>query len=165
MLSGGNARAVQFRTLYRVFFLRAVDLDLLSADADLTRLMGQFASIFCTFSFVLSVPLLLMNGATLLTNDAWGMEHFLIDSAMTVAGLITVLNWDAAFPDKQDLLILTPLPVKKTHCFSPSSLVWSQDQLWQWSRSTYSRASFGPYSFAPEIAALSVCCAHYLPIG
>ncbi len=90
-----------------------VDLDLLSADADLTRLMGQFASIFCTFSFVLSVPLFLMNGGTLMTNNAWGMEHFLIETAMTVAGLITVLNWDAAFPDKRDLLIIAPLPVKK----------------------------------------------------
>ncbi len=110
-------RSDQFRTLYRVFFLRVVDLDLLSADADLTRLMGQFASIFCTFSFVLSVPLLLMNGATLMTNEAWGMEHFLIETAMTVAGLITVLNWDAAFPDKRDVLILTPLPVKKGTLF------------------------------------------------
>jgi len=27
---------LQFRALYRVFFLRLVDLDLLSADADLT---------------------------------------------------------------------------------------------------------------------------------
>ena len=32
---------------------------------------------------------------------------------MTVAGLITVLNWDAAFPDKRDLLIIAPVPVKK----------------------------------------------------
>jgi hypothetical protein len=113
MPSEWNVRRVQFRTLYRVFFLRVVDLDLLSADADLTRLMGQFASIFCTFSFVLSVPLFLMNGATLMTTNAWGMEHFLIETAMTVAGLITVLNWDAAFPDKRDLLIIAPLPVKK----------------------------------------------------
>jgi hypothetical protein len=117
MLAEWKARRIQFRTLYRVFFLRVVDLDLLSADADLTRLMGQFASIFCTFSFVLSVPILLMNGATLMTNNAWGMEHFLIETAMTVAGLITVLNWDAAFPDKQDLLILTPLPVKNGTLF------------------------------------------------
>ena len=72
--------------------------------------MGQFASIFCTFSFVLSVPLFLMNGATLMTNNAWGMEHFLIETAMTVAGLITVLNWDAAFPDKRDLLIIRLCP-------------------------------------------------------
>ena len=35
MPSEWNLRRAQFRTLYRVFFLRVVDLDLLSADADL----------------------------------------------------------------------------------------------------------------------------------
>jgi hypothetical protein len=117
MLSEWKVRRLQFLTLYRVFFLRVVDLDLLSADADLTRLMGQFASIFCTFSFILSIPVLLMNGATLMTKTAWGMEHFLIETSMTVAGLITILNWDAAFPDKRDLLILRPLPVKNGTLF------------------------------------------------
>jgi hypothetical protein len=117
MLSTWKVKRLQFRTLYKVFFLRVVDLDLLSADADLARLMGQSASIFCTFSFVLSVPLLLMNGASLMMENAWGMEHFLLETAMTVAGLIAVLNWDAAFPDKRDLLILAPLPVKKDTLF------------------------------------------------
>lgn len=109
---------LQFRTLYRVFFLRLVDLDLLSADADLTRLIGQFAVIFCTFSFVISIPLLLMNGATLVTTEAWMFQHFLIETSMTVAGLIVVLNWDAAFPDKRDLLVLAPLPVRKSMLFA-----------------------------------------------
>jgi hypothetical protein len=108
---------LQFRTLYRVFFLRLVDLDLLSADADLTRLIGQFAVIFCTFSFVISIPLMLMNGGTLAMTDAWMFEHFLIETTMTVAGLIVVLNWDAAFPDKRDLLVLAPLPVRKSMLF------------------------------------------------
>jgi len=108
---------LQFRALYRVFFLRLVDLDLLSADADLTRLIGQFAVIFCTFSFVISIPLLLMNGATLVMENAWMFEHFLIETAMTVAGLIVVLNWDAAFPDKLDVLVLAPLPVRKSMLF------------------------------------------------
>jgi hypothetical protein len=44
-------------------------------------------------------------------------EHFLIETAMTVAGLIVVLNWDAAFPDKRDLLVLAPLPVRKSMLF------------------------------------------------
>jgi hypothetical protein len=36
---------------------------------------------------------------------------------MTAAGLIAVLNWDAAFPDKRDLLVLAPLPVRKSTLF------------------------------------------------
>jgi hypothetical protein len=106
-------RKLQFRTLYRVFLLRIVDLELLSADGDLTRLLGQFASIFATFSFCVTAPLVLTRG-TLEMTQAWMFEHFFIETAMTVAGLIAVLNWDAAFPDKRDALVLAPLPVKRS---------------------------------------------------
>ena len=33
---------------------------------------------------------------------------------MTVAGLIAVLNWEAAFPDRRDVLVLAPLPVRNS---------------------------------------------------
>jgi hypothetical protein len=110
-------RKLQFCTLYRVFLLRVVDLDLLSADADPAKLIGQFAAIFCTFSFVLSLPLALMSGDALTMTNAWMFEHFFIETSMTVAGLIAILNWDAAFPDRRDLLVLTPLPVRKSTLF------------------------------------------------
>jgi hypothetical protein len=110
-------RKRQFCTLWRVFLLRVVDFDLLSADADPTKLIGQFATIFCTFSFVFSLPLVLIGGNELPMTDAWMFEHFLIETSMTAAGLIAILNWDAAFPDKRDLLVLAPLPVKKSTMF------------------------------------------------
>ena len=113
MHSDWAVRKLQFRTLYRVFLLRIVDLELLSADGDLTRLLGQFASIFATFSFCITAPLVLTRGVLEMT-QAWMFEHFLIETAMTVAGLIAVLNWDAAFPDKRDVLVLAPLPVKRS---------------------------------------------------
>ena len=53
-------RTLQFRTLYRVFLLRVVDLELLSADADPTKLIGQFATIFATVSLFFTLPALLM---------------------------------------------------------------------------------------------------------
>jgi hypothetical protein len=49
--------------------------------------------------------------------QAWTPEHFFIETTMTCAGLIAVLNWEAAFPDKRDLLVLTPLPVRKSTLF------------------------------------------------
>ena len=60
-------RKLQFLTLYRVFLLRVVDLDLLSTDGDPTRLIGQFATIFTTISFffALLAILILMGGGTL----------------------------------------------------------------------------------------------------
>ncbi len=114
MHSGWAVGKLQFRTLYRVFLLRVVDLELLSADGDPTKLIGQFASIFATFSFCLTAPVLLMNGNGLQMTQAWMFEHFFIETAMTAAGLIAVLNWDAAFPDKRDVLVLAPLPVKRS---------------------------------------------------
>jgi hypothetical protein len=42
----------------------------------------------------------------------WTAEHFFIETTMTVAGLIAVLNWDSAFPDRRDVLVLAPLPVR-----------------------------------------------------
>ncbi len=110
-------RKLQFCTLYRVLLLRVVDLDLLSADADPAKLIGQFASIFCTFSFLLCLPVALMSGDALPMTNAWMFEHFFIETSMTVAGLIAILNWDAAFPDRRDLLVLAPLPVRKSTLF------------------------------------------------
>ena len=48
----------QFRTLYRMFLLRVVDLDTLSADGDPTKLLGQIAAIFATISFFACTPLI-----------------------------------------------------------------------------------------------------------
>jgi hypothetical protein len=119
MHSDGARRRLQFRTLYRVFLLRVVDLELLSADGDPTRLIGQFATIFVTISFFFTLPALLalMGDGSLTGPSGWVFEHFFIETAMTCAGLVAVLNWEAAFPDQRDLLVLTPLPVRKSTFF------------------------------------------------
>ncbi len=112
-------RRLQFRTLYRVFLLRVVDLELLSADGDPTKLIGQFATIFVSISFFFTLPALLalMGASSSPGTEGWTFEHFFIETAMTCAGLIAVLNWEAAFPDKRDLLVLAPLPVRKSTLF------------------------------------------------
>jgi hypothetical protein len=100
-----------FRVLFGVFLLRVVDLELLSADADTNRLLSQFAAIFAAFSFITTAPLIMMNGG-LPVPVLWTMEHFFIATTMLVVGLFTVLAWESIFPDRRDLLILSPLPVK-----------------------------------------------------
>jgi hypothetical protein len=119
MHSAWAGRRLQFRTLYRVFLLRVVDLELLSADGEPTKLIGQFATIFVTISlfFTLLALLMLMGTGSLPGTEGWTPEHFFIETAMTCAGLIAVLNWEAAFPDKRDLLVLAPLPVRKSTLF------------------------------------------------
>jgi hypothetical protein len=119
MHSDWARRRLQFRTLYRVFLLRVVDLELLSADGDPTKLIGQFATIFVSISFFFTLPALvaLMGTGSPAGPQGWTFEHFFIETAMTCAGLVAVLNWEAAFPDKRDLLVLAPLPVRKSTLF------------------------------------------------
>lgn len=110
---------LSFRVLYRVFFLRVIDLEILSTDGDPSRLMGQFASVFSTISFfsTIPVPFILSMRKPLPVPAMWTFEHFLIETTMTIAGLIAVLSWDSAFPDRRDMLVLGPLPVRTNTLF------------------------------------------------
>jgi CubicO group peptidase (beta-lactamase class C family) len=42
----------------------------------------------------------------------FAFEHFLISTVMLVVGLFAVLSWDSTFPDRRDVLVLAPLPVR-----------------------------------------------------
>jgi hypothetical protein len=107
----------QFRTLYRVFLLRVVDLELLSADGDPTRLLGQFAALFAAISFLFCTPLILASGK-LDESTLGSFEHALIAITMLVVGLLSALNWDSIFPDKRDVFVLAPLPVNPRTIFA-----------------------------------------------
>ena len=114
-----SMRKWQFRVLYHVFLLRVVDLELLSAAADPTRLLGQFATIFSSVSLLFSLQGILYAAASqrLKSTEAWTAEHFFIATTLTVVGTITVLNWDLVFPDRRDVLVLGPLPVRASTLF------------------------------------------------
>ena len=120
-------KKLQFRVLYREFLFRIVELGLLSAHAegDSRTLLGQLASILVFFGVILGAgaglwaasvrggalpPLMQMAGA-------WTMEHFLIATTMLVVGLFAVLRWESTFPDKRDVLVLGPLPVRASTLF------------------------------------------------
>ena len=106
------AEKLRFRVLYRVFLMRVIDLEILAADGDLTRLIGQFISIFVTISFFTIIPILFGAWDIKSMTARWAVEHFFIETSMTVAGLIAILAWDSSFPDRRDLMVLAPLPVR-----------------------------------------------------
>ena len=118
---------LQFRVLYREFLFRIVDLELLSARAegDSRTLLGQFASLLVFFGVVLAAGAAIWAGTVnddrvpLLTRlaQAWTMEHFLIATTMLVVGLFAVLSWESTFPDRRDILVLSPLPVRARTMF------------------------------------------------
>src|SRR5271169_5769500 len=112
----GELLPLQFRILYRQFLLRVVDLESLSLQADIPRFLGQFASVLIFVSLIGAIGPLMSHdllsgepGAGL--SFAWRGEQSLISGMMLVVGLVAVISWDATFPDRRDVMILSPLPV------------------------------------------------------
>ena len=73
----------------------------------------------------LSLPVIGLSDPNLPGNEPGGIglvftmigEHFLISTTMLAVGLFAVLSWDATFPDKRDVLVLAPLPVRARTIF------------------------------------------------
>src|ERR1700739_4765544 len=107
--------ALHFRLLYREFLLRIIDLELIAPQGDMSKLLGQFAALLIIVSLWLS-PVV---GALSASQPAgftgvilsWVVAHFLISTTILVVGLFGVLSWNALFPDRRDILVLSPLPV------------------------------------------------------
>jgi CubicO group peptidase (beta-lactamase class C family) len=113
----------QFRVLYREFLFRMVDLEVLSAHAlgDVNKLLGQFAALLTFISLLLSITAFGFAGSHMAPAARLAFtlvfEHFLIATTMLVVGLFAVLSWDGTFPDRRDVLVLAPLPVRARTMF------------------------------------------------
>ena len=107
---------VQFQTLYREFLFRIVDLEVLAPRGDITKLLGQFAALLIFVSVWLAgigvAPALMQAEPGRGVVAAWAVEHMLIATTMLAVGLFAVLSWDSLFPDRRDVLVLSPLPVR-----------------------------------------------------
>jgi hypothetical protein len=114
---------LQFRILYREFLFRVIDLELLSSDAqgDASKILGQFAALLILLGALFSFAVLSIGDARTprpaILIAAWGIEHFLIATTMLVVGLFAVLSWDSTFPERRDVLVLAPLPVRTRTLF------------------------------------------------
>jgi CubicO group peptidase (beta-lactamase class C family) len=107
---------LQFRVLYREFLFRIVDLELLAPQGDMTKLLGQFAALLAVIGLWVLLPTVLVASSAsnleLGLIFSWIAEHFLIATDMLVVGLFAVLSWESMFPDRRDVLVLAPLPIR-----------------------------------------------------
>ncbi len=100
-----------------------VDLELLSADAkgDMSKLFGQFAALLVFISIALTLLAGMAGGAgqpplAQLIGE-WSAVHFVIATTMLVVGLFAILSWDSTFPDRRDVMVLAPLPIRARTIF------------------------------------------------
>ena len=106
---------LDFRVLYGQFLLRVIDLEALSIQADVPGFLGQFAGVLIMMGLVHSVVTYV--GYVYITEPhqrmafLLHMEHYLIATTMLVVGLATVISWDSTFPDRRDVMVLSPLPI------------------------------------------------------
>lgn len=112
-----EAFPLELRVLYRQFLLRVVDLEALSIEADIPRLLGQFAGVLILIGGVDAIGFLYDSGRPNLPRAAlMGLtlhtEQSLLAGTMLIAGLIAVVTWDNIFPDRRDAMVLGPLPVR-----------------------------------------------------
>ena len=111
---------LQFGVLYRQFLFRMVDLELLSSSAhgDVSKLLGQFAALLVFVGMLFSLGAAGFPGRAPMPQAGWSMEHLLIATNMLVVGLFAVLSWESTFPDRLDVLVLAPLPVRASTLFT-----------------------------------------------
>jgi hypothetical protein len=94
--------------------LRVVDLEALSVEADIVGFLGQFAGVLIMFSALHSLiawAYFAPMGLPLRIAFQCHFEQYLIATMMLVVGIFAVVSWEAAFPDRRDILVLSPLPV------------------------------------------------------
>lgn len=107
---------LEFRVLYRQFLLRVIDLEALSIQADVVGFLGQFAGVLIMYSLLQAVGAFFDTlgpppPPQALVAMAWHAEHSSVEIVMLVVGLIAVVSWDSTFPDRRDVMVLSPLPV------------------------------------------------------
>jgi hypothetical protein len=107
----------QFRILCRVFWLRVVDLEVLSPDSDAQTLLGHLAALLAGVSVLFTAPTILIGGP-IAEPDLWTFEHLFFATTLTVVGVLAVLSWDSSLPDRRDLLVLGPLPIPMRTIFA-----------------------------------------------
>jgi CubicO group peptidase (beta-lactamase class C family) len=113
-----------FRVLFREFLFRMIDLELISAKGDMSKLLGQVAALLIFVSLAFAGVAVLAGSVSskgippqVALLASWSGEHFLIAATMLVVGLFAVLSWDSTFPNKRDVFVLGPLPISALTLF------------------------------------------------
>jgi hypothetical protein len=110
-----SIRESRFGRLVEHFFAGYLDNDLLSSSeagmhATLTQIIALVAAPGCIYSLFL-IRRYAVFGYRESVGTTWPDKVVLLSFAMIFTGLLSVIEWDALFPDRRDYQLLVPLPI------------------------------------------------------
>src|ERR1700720_2938190 len=112
-----------FKVLLRHFFDRFFDNELVSRQGDmsasLSKIVGVLAApgLLC-FWLMPKYTVLAFQPPQVAEAASLPDKLFFLTFSMVAMGFITVLEWDALFPDRRDFTILIPLPIRLEAVFA-----------------------------------------------
>jgi hypothetical protein len=106
-----------FRVLLKHFFDRFFDNELVSRQGDMSAGLAKVAGVLAApglYCFWLMPKYVVLSFQSAAAQEAASLSDklFMLTLSMVVMGLLTVLEWDALFPDRRDFTILIPLPIR-----------------------------------------------------
>ena len=121
--AGLDEEREQFRLLFRAFLRRLFHSDLVPETVDLRQSAIVLAAVLTVPPSLYAVALSVNYGSWMsdmqLATRAVPQKLYFIGYSMAAVGLVTVLVWDALFPDRRDAMVLGGLPVRaRTVAFS-----------------------------------------------
>lgn len=111
-VAGFRVEADQLAFLTRHFFSRLFRNEVVDfADQMKERLIAVLA-VLAIIVFWSAETLLFKYHFVPDTNISWQEKTYILTLVMIIFGIVTLLEWDVLFPDRQDFLNITPLPVR-----------------------------------------------------
>jgi hypothetical protein len=113
----------QFRALVRHFFGRFFDNEFVSQNTDMHLAVAKMLALLASPGFILPWLRLTTYAALdhmppeLRAPMIWSDRTAYLSFSMLVMGAVTVLEWDALFPDRRDYAALMPLPIPSRTIF------------------------------------------------
>jgi hypothetical protein len=103
---------VQFGILTRHFFGRLFRNDIVDFEDEMKARLVAVLSVLAVIIGWSSQMLLFNYNFTPDVNISWQEKNYLFILIMILFGIVTLLEWEMLFPDRQDFVNLTPLPVR-----------------------------------------------------
>ena len=117
-LAALRVEAGQFAFLTRHFFGRLFRNEIVDFEDQMKERLIATLSVLAIVVFWSSELLLFKYHFVPDTGRSWQEKAYIYSVVMIIFGIVTLLEWDVLFPDRQDFLNLTPLPVRLRTIFA-----------------------------------------------